>query len=280
MQAAGYPFHDPLYSLLFASGDFLPELRADAERAAGGEVANRCTIAARMAEMFIGGESLALPERERKTIENPASGQPVDTVPVGTAEDVDRAVAGRERRVHSMVGDQRRPARRDRPPRRAAGRTTTSAISRRLLTDEQGKPLRESRLEIHRFVLTLEHYAGMAKNLRGAYVPNLDKDTYGLVTKRPLGVVGAIVPVELPDHAAGEQARARARRRQHDGGQAGRHDAADDAADRRAAARGRAAQRRLQRRHGPRLGRRRGARQATRSCARSASPARRRSAST
>ncbi|HEX6024700.1 MAG TPA: adenine deaminase C-terminal domain-containing protein [Solirubrobacter sp.] len=27
MQAAGYPFHDPLYSLLFASGDFLPELR-------------------------------------------------------------------------------------------------------------------------------------------------------------------------------------------------------------------------------------------------------------
>ena len=45
-----------------------------------------------MAEMFIGGESLALPERDRKTIENPASGQPVDTVPVGTAEDVDRAV--------------------------------------------------------------------------------------------------------------------------------------------------------------------------------------------
>jgi adenine deaminase len=27
LQAAGYPFHDPLYSLLFASGDFLPEVR-------------------------------------------------------------------------------------------------------------------------------------------------------------------------------------------------------------------------------------------------------------
>jgi adenine deaminase len=27
MAAHGYPFHDPLYSLLFASGDFLPELR-------------------------------------------------------------------------------------------------------------------------------------------------------------------------------------------------------------------------------------------------------------
>lgn len=27
MRSAGYPFHDPLYSLLFASGDLLPELR-------------------------------------------------------------------------------------------------------------------------------------------------------------------------------------------------------------------------------------------------------------
>jgi adenine deaminase len=27
MGRAGYPFHDPLYSLLFASGDFLPEVR-------------------------------------------------------------------------------------------------------------------------------------------------------------------------------------------------------------------------------------------------------------
>jgi adenine deaminase len=27
MERAGYPFHDPLYSLLFASGDFLPEVR-------------------------------------------------------------------------------------------------------------------------------------------------------------------------------------------------------------------------------------------------------------
>mgnify|MGYP001248598022 CR=1 FL=1 len=27
MRRAGYPFHDPLYSLLFASGDFLPEVR-------------------------------------------------------------------------------------------------------------------------------------------------------------------------------------------------------------------------------------------------------------
>src|SRR3954467_12372557 len=42
--------------------------------------------------MFIGGEAVELPELERRTIVNPASGQPVDTVPAGTAAGVDRAV--------------------------------------------------------------------------------------------------------------------------------------------------------------------------------------------
>src|SRR3954463_8556917 len=147
--------------------------------------------------MFIGGEAVELPELERRTIVNPASGQPVDTVPAGTAAEGDRAVQAADaafipwwetsaarrgeivhhgaRLVHDHIGD-----------------------LAHLLTAEQGKPLREARLEIHRFVLTLEHYAGLAKNLRGAYVPNLDKDTYGLVTKRPLGVVGAIVPWNFP----------------------------------------------------------------------------------
>jgi acyl-CoA reductase-like NAD-dependent aldehyde dehydrogenase len=66
------------------------------------------------------------------------------------------------------------------------------------LTREQGKPLRESRIEITRCVHTLEHYAGLAKNLRGGYVPSLDVDAHGLVLKRPLGVVVAIVPWNFP----------------------------------------------------------------------------------
>src|SRR5439155_20565756 len=57
----------------------------------------------------------------------------------------------------------------------------------RLLTAEQGKPLREARLEIARFVHTLDHYAGLARSLRGGYVPNLDEGAHGLILKRPLG---------------------------------------------------------------------------------------------
>ena len=150
-----------------------------------------------MAEMFIGGESVDAPALERQTIASPASGEPVDTVPVATAAEVDRAVRAAQDAFEGWW--QTSAARRGELVHHAARHVLehTGELAR-LLTDEQGKPLRESRLEIHRFVLTLEHYAGLAKNLRGAYVPNLDKDTYGLVTKRPLGVVGAIVPWNFP----------------------------------------------------------------------------------
>jgi succinate-semialdehyde dehydrogenase/glutarate-semialdehyde dehydrogenase len=147
--------------------------------------------------MFIGGESVELAALERKTISNPANSQPVDTVPVGTAAEVERAVRAAEDAFPRWWATS--AARRGELVHHAA-RHVLAHIDElsRTLTDEQGKPLRESRLEIHRFVLTLEHYAGSAKNLRGAYVPDLDRDTHGLVVKRPLGVVAAIVPWNFP----------------------------------------------------------------------------------
>jgi succinate-semialdehyde dehydrogenase/glutarate-semialdehyde dehydrogenase len=147
--------------------------------------------------MFIGGEAVRPAGPERRTIASPASGEPVDTVPVGTAEDVDRAVRAAQDAFEGWW--ETSAARRGELVHHAA-RHVLEHIGdlARLLTDEQGKPLREARLEIHRFALTLEHYAGSAKNLRGAYVPDLDRDTHGLVVKRPLGVVGAIVPWNFP----------------------------------------------------------------------------------
>ena len=61
---------------------------------------------------------------------------------------------------------------------------------------------------MNRFVHTLEHYAGLAKNIRGGYVPELDERAHGSIVQRPLGVVVGDRAVELPNHAAREQARA------------------------------------------------------------------------
>ena len=73
----------------------------------------------------------------------------------------------------------------------------------------------------------------------------------------PLGVVGVIVPVELPDADRRLGLRAGARGRQHRGAQAGRAHAADRDPPRRARPRGRAARGRLQVRPRQGLGRRR-----------------------
>src|SRR4051794_30721708 len=147
--------------------------------------------------MFIGGESAELPALERRGIADPPTGEPGGSVPAGPPGGGDRA--GPAARAAVIPRWETSAARRGEIVH-AGARLVHDHLQElaRLLTAEQGKPLREARLEIHRFVLTLEHYAGLAKNLRGAYVPNLDKDTYGLVTKRPLGVVGAIVPWNFP----------------------------------------------------------------------------------
>lgn len=151
-----------------------------------------------MAEMFIGGEPHPSDgSGERRVVTSPASGEPVDTIPDATAADVEAAVAAAAAVFERWWGT--RASRRGEILHHAARQVLANRGElSRLLTDEQGKPLRESGLEIHRFVLTLEHYAGLAKDLRGAYVPDLDHDTHGLVVTRPLGVVAAIVPWNFP----------------------------------------------------------------------------------
>ena len=157
-----------------------------------------------MAEPFIGGAYVEFPKRERLRIANPATGDVVDTVPRVGPDEVDAAVQAAYKAF---------PAWRETPAAKrgellaaAAGGVLQHVEELALLlTSEQGKPLREARLEIRRFVHTLEYYAGLAKNLRGGYVPNLDDGAYGMILKQPVGVVGAIVPWNFPTTLLGNK---------------------------------------------------------------------------
>jgi acyl-CoA reductase-like NAD-dependent aldehyde dehydrogenase len=66
------------------------------------------------------------------------------------------------------------------------------------LVAEQGKTIREAKIELRKAAHTLEHYAGMQKEVRGVYVHGLDSGVDGRVLRRPLGVVAAIVPWNFP----------------------------------------------------------------------------------
>jgi succinate-semialdehyde dehydrogenase/glutarate-semialdehyde dehydrogenase len=130
-------------------------------------------------------------------VTNPADGQVFAEVAGGTADDIDVAVQS---------------------ARRVFGEWSALAVSRRgeilahaahhveqhldelipLLTREQGKTLRDARIEVTKAIDTLMHYVGLSKALRGAHTPNLDPGVDGIVLRRPLGVVGAIVPWNFP----------------------------------------------------------------------------------
>jgi succinate-semialdehyde dehydrogenase/glutarate-semialdehyde dehydrogenase len=150
-----------------------------------------------MAKMFISGEYVASVSKKISEIRNPATGEVVDTVPNGTRDDARHAIDAAHAAFKSW----------SETPFSKRGEILFAAAHlikeherelATLLTKEQGKPLREAILEIRRFVHTIEHYAGLSKNIRGGYVPLLNANSYGMILKRPIGVCGAIVPWNFP----------------------------------------------------------------------------------
>ena len=149
-----------------------------------------------MAKCLIAGEHQDSESKQVTEVRNPATGEVVDTVPKGTVNDIRRAIdvaAGALKKWSEMAPSKRGAILLE------AGRLVHQKEKElaNLLTREQGKPIRESILEIRRFVHTLDHYGGMAKSLRtGAVV--LDHGRHGLILRKPLGVCGAIVPWNFP----------------------------------------------------------------------------------
>src|SRR5215468_10601687 len=150
-----------------------------------------------MAKLFIAGEQRDASDRGVAEIRNPATGEVVDRVAAATQEDVDRAIDAAESsfRKWSAVPPSQRAEILYKAAHLLKEREKELA---RLLTQEQGKPIREAVLEIRRFAHTLEHYAGLAKSIRGGYVPALDDTRYGMIIKKPIGVCGSIVPWNFP----------------------------------------------------------------------------------
>src|ERR671923_893136 len=149
-----------------------------------------------MAKLLVAGESVDSESKGTTPVRNPATGEVVDSVPKGTVADIRRAidVAANALKKWSAMAPSKRGS-----VLLHAGHLILQQENElaNLLTREQGKPMRESILEIRRFVHTLEHYGGMAKSLRtGAVV--LDNGRHGLVLRKPLGVCGAIVPWNFP----------------------------------------------------------------------------------
>lgn len=150
-----------------------------------------------MAQMLIGGEWVNSRSNETMEVRNPATGEVVDTAQRGTVEDAREAIDNAAEAFKTW-GDWTQARRAEVLHKATELFHKHEKELAQLLVQEQGKPMREAILEIRRFNHTIAYYAGLGKNIRGGYIPQIDDDKYGMILRRPLGVVGAIIPWNFP----------------------------------------------------------------------------------
>jgi betaine-aldehyde dehydrogenase len=148
-------------------------------------------------KMFIEGEWADAEGGETFDVFNPATGEKVDSVPKGGREDVKRAVDSASEAFKKWS---EKPALERSRVLLKMSETVRAEVEdlATSLTLEQGKPMGESRSEINSFANTCEYYAGLIGRERGAQTPFSTGEGFFMVTKRPLGVVGAILPWNFP----------------------------------------------------------------------------------
>src|SRR3954469_4744724 len=152
-----------------------------------------------MTGMLIAGERTEGAAQEGIEVVDPATEQTLESVPRGTAQDVDAAVEAADR---AFAEGQKADA----EDRAKLLRNAIALIERdrkaltESLTHEQGKPTTEAAGEIHHLIHGLSYYADLATKVRGSYqpLPSALSKAYGMVLRRPMGVVAAIVPNNFP----------------------------------------------------------------------------------
>ena len=146
---------------------------------------------------YIGGRLAPACSGRTFAVVNPATGTEVGRAAEGDAADVDAAVADADRAQKAWA---RMPAR-----KRGALVAQCAAVLRdhveelaRLIALETGKALRtESRVEAQVVADIFEFYGGLGSELKGESVP-FAPDVLSVTVREPLGVVGAIIPWNVP----------------------------------------------------------------------------------
>ncbi|HEX6256509.1 MAG TPA: aldehyde dehydrogenase family protein [Euzebyales bacterium] len=148
--------------------------------------------------MWIAGETVS-GDGDRLTVTDPATGAAIDDVPEAGSRGVDVAVgAAREAFMSWRTTDAA-----DRADHLRALADLFEQHRRELVSSlvaEQGKPTLEANGEFAHFLAGLRYYAEAATKVRGSYqdLPSQFGRSYGLIVRRPLGVVGAIIPWNFP----------------------------------------------------------------------------------
>jgi succinate-semialdehyde dehydrogenase/glutarate-semialdehyde dehydrogenase len=147
--------------------------------------------------LLIDGEWCDAASGKTLNVVNPATGKTIGKVAHAGIPDLDRALASAQRGFDAWkkVPANERAA----VMRKAAGllRERAATIAS-LLTQEQGKPFAEARVEVLAGADIIEWFADEGRRVYGRIVPSRNLNAQQLVMKEPLGPVAAFTPWNFP----------------------------------------------------------------------------------
>jgi malonate-semialdehyde dehydrogenase (acetylating)/methylmalonate-semialdehyde dehydrogenase len=149
------------------------------------------------APMLVGGQWEVPRSGRFGAVFNPSNGREIARVPLGMAEDVDRAVAAAANALPAWSGT---PAvERARVLFRFRERLVDQAEElARLVTREHGKTTVESRASVQRGIEMVEFACGIPALLMGQTLPNIARDVDCETVRHPVGVCAGITPFNFP----------------------------------------------------------------------------------
>lgn len=146
---------------------------------------------------FIDGKFVAAKSGRRITVKNPSTGAEICTVPDSSEEDVNAAVAAAE--ASQRAWEKEPAADRAKVLRAIASgiRANVEPIAR-VITEEQGKTLGLARVEVQFTADYLDYMAEWGRRIEGEILESDRKGETILLFRRPIGVVGGILPWNFP----------------------------------------------------------------------------------
>ena len=152
--------------------------------------------------LLIGGESLPAADGATFDTLDPATGQPIASVPYAGPVDVDRAVAAARAAFANDADWRTMPA----PQRGVALHRLADLIERHadelaeIESLDNGKPVKVAKVvDVAQTVAHFRYFAGWPTKVEGRVVPTAHGDAmFAYVLKQPVGVCGLIVPWNFP----------------------------------------------------------------------------------
>lgn len=149
--------------------------------------------------MFVGGAWLE--SADNAEVIEPSTGGVLTRIPMGTADDLDRAVQAARAQFDGGAWSQLKPLERERLLHRLADLIEANADElAEIESIDMGKSIAQARVvDIQGTIDTFRYFAGWASKIHGRTVePSLPGNYLAYTRKEPVGVVGVIVPWNFP----------------------------------------------------------------------------------